>query len=464
MELLVKSLESSSLAIAARADVDSALLRASMEGATWWPRFSFDSPGLASFNRTGAENVIVVGAPFKDDNQNLFALTAAGSVEQRLPGAGLARLGATQETEYAAGYNAWRQSPSLDLSVSQPLGPGAFGFGVDPNRQAAFADVEKAALTFLKSKNEILLGSLHIMRAFEAGSLALDYATAVKAGAELRLSLAKKRAEQGDLTRADLWKAEAERADAGRSLDKAAFEYALARDDWTSAFGSHPPPLVDADRDALLALLARGRGRGRGDSIEARILENERESLAFQRVGERLKEAPVLSVGLSVAPDANRHYFAKDFFGSWESLTKSPVPYNLSLNLGLKYALPGIDSRVSEDGLSTLALRKKEAAIADFQMKNDGEIARLARRVSELEKYRSALDEEFARDESLSRDRDELLGRGELSPIDVMDSKASSLQFRGRRADAIWELIVDKAQLLADSGQDLARLLTKPGL
>jgi len=66
--LLVKNLESSGTAEAARIDLESARLAAALEDASWAPRLAVDSPRLASYTRTGSENVIPIDSTMTAEN------------------------------------------------------------------------------------------------------------------------------------------------------------------------------------------------------------------------------------------------------------------------------------------------------------------------------------------------------------------------------------------------------------
>jgi outer membrane protein TolC len=451
--LITAALGNSSLAIEARADLDAALSEARNEGNRWWPRLSIDSPSLVSFARTGAENVVVLDADPRGGDKNIFALDASAGIEQRLPGSGTARLTASQDTEYASDYGAWRQSPSIELSVSQALGPGAFGVGADPESEKVRLQLEKARLAHAKSADDIVTKALSIMEAMDEADLASRTAAAELEAALFRRDVARAKFAQGAVTRADLWKAETEEASAERRADKADFDRATAADDWKALFGSEPRTLDEGDRVALLEIV--GAARDSGDSVELRLLEEESAIDAADRRFARMGKAPQLSLSLSVTPDANAHYFTSRWSDSWTSLVGTSAPLALTGSFGLKYSVPGIGDRAADDESRGIFSTRVAAELAQSRAAASAEILRLRREISRLSSYKTTLDRELARDEEAARDRAALLAKGELSPSDVLDARSDSLRFRSEAIGVEWRLISSQARLAILEGADL---------
>ncbi|HUX37809.1 MAG TPA: hypothetical protein VMV44_07890 [Rectinemataceae bacterium] len=364
--LISAALGHSSLAIEAGVDLDAARLNLIKERESWWPRFSIDSPSLASFTRTGAENVVVIDADPREGDKNIFAVDASMGVEQRLPGSGTARLTASQETEYASDYGAWRQSPSMELSLSQALGPGAFGVGPDPQAARTRVLLEKARLARTKSGDDIVMKALSVMEAMDEAGMASQIAAVEREAAQFRRDVAGKRSAQGAITRADLWKAEADEASAERRAEKADLDLATAADDWKTFFGSEPRAIDEGDREALLKVW--GASRDSQDSVELRLIEEESAVEAADRRLARMGKAPQLSLSLSLAPDANAHYFNSRWSDSWTGLVGTTAPLVLTGSFGLKYSVPGLGERAADDEAQALFSTRIAAELEQERM------------------------------------------------------------------------------------------------
>ncbi|MDA8409165.1 MAG: hypothetical protein M0001_02090 [Treponema sp.] len=458
--LVAEALGRSTQAVEARLDLDAARLDLAKEENRWWPRLSIDSPSLASFTRTGAENVVVLNAYPLEGDKNIYAFDAAAGIEQRLPGSGAIRLSASQETEFASDYAAWRQSPSFQLSISQPLGPGAFGVGPDPEGEKSRAGLGKARLAWMRSGNDIVTKALSVMATMDEADIAWQVAATERDAVAILRDVARRKAEQGAITRADLWKAEADEARAARQADKADFDRAMAADDWSVLFGSTPRAIIDADRDALLAACAGAQGGE--DSVELRALEDEARVAVAERRLARVGRAPLLSLSLSLTPDVNAHYFSQAWTDSWTGLTGSTAPLVVSGALGLKYAIPSIGDRGDEEATRDLAVRRIAAEIAGAKEAESAELFRSQREISRLASYKATLDGELERDVQEARDRDALLAQGGLSPETVMDSRVDSLRLRAERIGIEWRLIALEARCTILAGADLRNALASP--
>lgn len=450
--LIDSALERSTPALEAEAALTEAEAEFRKDSLSWMPVVSIDSPDLAFLSRSGPESVIVVDALPEDGHTDIAAGSLGISINQRLPGSGSASLQLGQQTEYAVEYKAWRQDPSVRFSLSQPLGPGAFGVGTDPAKSEVALRVEIARLGRRRSTADILVRAISVVSTLDIAERSLAAAEANRAAKAAHLAIARAKAAQGTISASDLWKAGSEAAAADRQREKALFDRDAAADDWIVFFGVAPRPVEDADRLSLLMILSSARDDA--TSLSAENVDRQEAAYEASRRIDLIGRAPALSFSFSAAPDPASHYFTSNWSDSWATLRDGTTPLSISAGLGIKYPLPLYEARKAEDLARDAAIGKFRAEKADTIASEDARRIRGRAMEERLRDYLAILDGELSKDAALAKDRETLVTRGEMTEEDDLAAKVVSLQLVAEKVSATWELMRDIADRLALGGVD----------
>jgi len=437
-----------------RTDYSKARLVYALERSSWLPRLTLSAP--QSITRTDGANTFLAGQPLSPQGRHILGDALDFELLQRLPGSGSASLGLSYEVETIIGQPYFRQTPGISLRLSQPLAPGLMSLDEDPATRISSLTLEDARLNYEKGMESFLAQCCTMLRNRDLADLEVRRLEALAKSIDLNTKQCLVLNRQGRLLDAETWKTQRQQLSARRDLAQARFLQALALSECQSLFGNLPYEANEADRASLAAKLESSLGQA-SDSHNLRLLGNRARRVRLEAQSEESSHRPVLALEFSATPDPYAYYQFADWNGSLSNLFGSPLPWNLSLSLSLKYSMEGTQQIRDRRALSDLEAAAISAAVRETADREKRECHRLRTLIERLDEYREALVSGAGKEDQNNADRTILFSRGMITEIEYWEGEAKNYANKKELSQVEWDLVETMIKLLCLEGRGFAK-------